>query len=88
MLGRRDGLSDFARNEGGRLSTINSNLPQDIYKQNARDIRSAGKIIFREKGVPNSLEESLRIGGRGQFSRAERNLILSRPELRKKTEFK
>jgi hypothetical protein len=44
------------------------------------------RIVFNERDVPNSLEEAARIGG-GQFSRAERELILSRPELHEKTIF-
>ena len=87
VLGRKDGLSDFASKEGGRLSTTSGKSAKEIYKQNARDIRSADRIIFREKGVPNSLQDALNIGG-GQFSRAERMLIESRPELRTKTIFK
>ena len=87
VLGRRSGLDEFAEEEGGRLSNIASASAKAIYKKNSGDIRAADTIIFNEKNVPNSLQEALKIGG-GQFSRAERELILSRPELLEKTIFR
>jgi len=87
VLGRRDGLGDVAKKEGGRLSDTRSEIAKEIYKKNSSDIRKADEIIFVEKNVPKSLQEALDNGG-GQFSRAERELILSRPELTAKTIFK
>ena len=87
VLGRMSGLDDLAKKEGGRLSTTTSKTTKEIYKQNSSDIRKANKIIFNERNVPKPLHEALEIKG-GQYSRAERELILARPDLLEKTIFK
>jgi hypothetical protein len=86
VLGRQQGLAELAVAEGGRLSRTSSTVAKEIFKKNAGDIRAAERVLFNERNVPRSLEEALRIGG-GQFSRAERELILSRQDLIDKTDF-
>lgn len=65
---------------------MDSTDPRTIYKQNARDMRSAKEIEFDARGVPRSLDEILSDPlKQGQFSRAERSLIDNRPDIRAKT---
>jgi hypothetical protein len=76
-------LENLAGQQGGRVSTINSTVPKEIFKQNYRDIRSADKIIQYMDNIPTTLEESLQIGG--QYSRAEIYMINQRQDLLEKT---
>ncbi|MEQ1526244.1 MAG: RHS repeat-associated core domain-containing protein [Gallionella sp.] len=76
-------LEALAIKEGGRVSTIDSNIPQVIFKQNYRDIRSADKIVQYMDNIPQTYQESIRIGG--QYSRAEVFMINQRPDLLLKT---
>jgi RHS repeat-associated protein len=76
-------LESLAAKEGGRVSTIDSNVAKEIFKQNYRDVRSADKIIQYMDNIPTTLEESLKIGG--QFSRAEVFMINQRKDLLLKT---
>ena len=88
-LGRMDGLKAFAKKEGAVLSTIDSKDAKTIYKQNSGDIRAADKIVFKQGGVPNSMEDIMKDPNKGgQFSRAEKALVNSRADLQDKTEFK
>lgn len=87
VLGRSEGLAAMAAKEGGYLSRTTSNVPRDIYRQNSSDIRAARSIVFYERNVPNSLKDVEALNGRGQYARAEKALIRSRPELLDKTTF-
>ena len=76
-------LQNLAEQQGGRVSTINSTVPKEIFKQNYRDIRSADRIVQYMDNIPTTLEESLQIGG--QYSRAEVYMINQRKDLLEKT---
>jgi RHS repeat-associated protein len=80
-------LLQLGNQEGGRISTIESNIPKEIFKQSYKDMRTADRIFFYQEGVPTTLEESLQMGG-GQFSRAELYMIRSRADLLFKARFK
>jgi hypothetical protein len=85
VLGRGplDRLQRLATQEGGRVSTIDSTVAKEIFKNNYRDIRSADKIIQYMDNIPTTLQESLQIGG--QYSRAEVFMINQRKDLLQKT---
>ena len=76
-------LQGLAEQHGGHVSTINSTVPKEIFKQNYRDIRSADKIIQYMDNIPTTLGESMQIGG--QYSRAEAYMINQRKDLLDKT---
>jgi hypothetical protein len=80
-LSRLDRLAD---SEGGRISTVDSLDPREIFRKNYGDIRKADTIIQYMDNIPTTLEEALRIGG-GQFSRAEVFMINQRLDLLQKT---
>lgn len=79
-------MAEFAKREGATISKTSSTSAKEVYKQNSSDIRKADKIVFNEKGVPETLEKAVENGG--QYSRAEKALIESRDELYQKTIFK
>jgi hypothetical protein len=76
-------LAKLAEQEGGYLSTTQSTVPKEIFKQYYRDIRSADRITFFTEKVPEVLRP-----GPGQHARAELFIIRSREDLLAKTLFK
>jgi RHS repeat-associated protein len=86
LLGRSNSVATRVAEGRGKASTVDSTDPRTIYKQNARDMRSAKEIEFDAGGVPRSLDEILSDPlKQGQFSRAERSLIDNRPDIHAKT---
>lgn len=85
VLGRGplERLQRLAMQEGGRVSTIDSTVAREIFRNNYRDIRTADRIIQYMDNIPTTLQESLQIGG--QYSRAEVFMINQRKDLLQKT---
>lgn len=86
LLGRQNSVAERVARGEGRTSSVDSTDPSTIFKQNYRDMRSAESIEYDTRGVPRSIEDVLRDPTKGgQFSRAERYMIDTRPDILRKT---
>lgn len=86
LLGRSKSVQERVARAQGKASVVDSTDPKTIFKKNYSDMRKAKEIEFDARGVPKSLDDIIADPPhQGQFSRAERFIIDTRPDIFKKT---